>query len=80
MAVKRVHGCGCKRNGKGVEMVWFLGTLPLLVGQASGREEPSWLGIGHLGAKSMFEGWELLSRLDEGVTFRVGFRAHLGLV
>ena len=75
-----MNGCGCKRNGKGVEMDWFLCSLPLLVGLASGREEPSWLGVGHLGAKSMVEGWELLSRLDEGVTFRVGFRAPLGLV
>ena len=49
-------------------------------GQAPGREEPSWLGVGHLGAKSMFEGLELLSRLDEGVTFVVWVRPPLGLV
>ena len=66
--------------GKGWSVGEFLATLLLLAGQVSGREEPSWLGVGPLGAKSLLEGLELLSSLTEGVTFGVRARPPLGLV
>ena len=58
-----------KRSG-----VWVIS------GQASGRGEPSWLGVGHLRAKSRLGGLELLSSLDEDATFGVRARPPLGLV
>ena len=72
-------GVGAKEMGKEWSVGEFLGTLPLLAGQASGREEPSWLSVGHLGAKSNFEGFRVLSQLALVSIFRVRVRVVIGL-